>query len=96
MNDLNELKQEFLERVKLIASKANEYKESLDRYSYLWIEDRKESMRQFLLYNHILTQDEFNEIHTVVESPPTLDHFKQKVNGVLFENMSTHKFFNQN
>jgi len=79
MTDLNELKQEFLERVKSIANKANEFKDTLDQYSYLWLDDRKESMRQFLLYNHVLTQEEINEAYSVPELAPTLDHFKQKV-----------------
>ena len=87
--DLIELKQEFLERVKSIATKANEYKDSLDHYSFLWLDDRKESMRQFLLYNHVLTQDEVNEIFSVPELAPTLDHFKQKVKLKLKLNFKT-------
>ena len=82
MAELTEIKQEFLERVKSIANKANEYKDSFDQHSYLWLDDRKESMRQFLLYNHVLTQEEvlnYSDISAVPESAPTLEHFKQKV-----------------
>ena len=82
MSDLTEMKQDFMERVRSIIIKANEYKDSFDRFAYLWIEDRKEFMRQFLLYNHVLTQEEieFYGQSSVPESPPTLDQFKQQVN----------------
>lgn len=49
---------------------------------YLWGDDRNEFMRQFLLYNHVLTSEEI-EAHAeegVPESPPTLEQFKEQVN----------------
>jgi dynein heavy chain len=70
-----------MERVNQILAKANEYKESFNKYAYLWVDDRKEFMRQFLLYNHVLTQEEI-EAHAetgVPESPPTLEQFKAQV-----------------
>ena len=81
MADLTEMKQDFIDRVKSVITKANDYKDSFDQYAYLWLEDRKEFMRQFLLYNHMLTQEEI-EAHGesgVPESPPTLEQFKQQV-----------------
>ena len=47
-----------MERVNSIMSKANEFKDSFNKYAYLWVDDRKEFMRQFLLYNHVLTPEE--------------------------------------
>ena len=79
-NDLVEMRQDFMERVNVILTKANEYKDSFNKYAYLWVDDRKEFMRQFLLYNHVLTPEEI-EAHTegpVPESPPTLEQFKEQ------------------
>lgn len=78
--DLSDAKQELMERVNSILTKANEYKDSFNKYAYLWVDDRKEFMRQFLLYNHVLTQEEI-EAHAetgVPESPPTLEQFKEQ------------------
>lgn len=79
--DLSDAKQDVMERVNSIMTKANEYKDSFNKYGYLWVDDRKEFMRQFLLYNHVLTQEEI-EAHAetgVPESPPTLEQFKEQV-----------------
>jgi dynein heavy chain len=79
--DLTDTRQELMERVNSILTKANELKDSFSKYSYLWVDDRKEFMRQFLLYNHVLTQEEI-EAHAetgVPESPPTLEQFKEQV-----------------
>ena len=81
MPDLSEMRQDLMERVNSIVNKANEFKDSFSKYSYLWVDDRKEFMRQFLLYNHVLTQEEI-EAHAetgVPESPPTLEQFKAQV-----------------
>jgi dynein heavy chain, axonemal len=81
MPDLSEMRQDLMERVNSIVNKANEFKDSFSKYAYLWVDDRKEFMRQFLLYNHVLTQEEI-EAHTeggVPESPPTLEQFKDQV-----------------
>ena len=76
------MKQELMERVNSILTKSNEYKDSFSKHAYLWVDDRKEFMRQFLLYNHVLTQEEIEahiEIGGVPESPPTLEQFKEQV-----------------
>jgi len=70
-----------MDRVNTIMTKANEYKDSFSKYSYLWVDDRKEFMKQFLIYNHVLTPEEI-EAHVetgVPESPPTLEQFKEQV-----------------
>lgn len=64
-----------------IMNKACEYRNSFDSYAYLWVDDRNEFMRQFLLYNHVLTAEEI-EAHAeegVPECPPTLEQFKEQV-----------------
>jgi len=65
---------------------------SLRRYAYLWVDDRKEFMRQFLLYNHVLTAEEI-EAHAesgVPESPPTLEQFRSHIDSyeMLFNEVS--------
>lgn len=71
------LKQELTDRINMILNKSNDYKDSFNKYAYLWVDDRKEFMRQFLLYNHVLTPEEIEM--GVTESPPTLDQFKEQV-----------------
>ncbi len=75
------MKQDLIDRVNSVINKSNEFKDSFNKYAYLWTDDRKEFMRQFLLYNHVLTQEEI-EAHAetgVPESPPTLEQFKAQV-----------------
>ena len=93
MPDLSDMRQDLMERVNSVIHKANEFKDSFNKYAYLWVDDRKEFMRQFLLYNHVLTQEEIeaNAETGVPESPPTLEQFKGQVIGnnktnVLFSN----------
>ena len=83
MCDLSQIKNDFFERVKSIAFKANILKSSFDQYSYLWKDDRKECMEQFLTYNHFLTHEEKERL---AESPgcipelvPTMENFKKMV-----------------
>ncbi|XP_070581054.1 dynein beta chain, ciliary-like isoform X2 [Ptychodera flava] len=81
MLDLSEMRQEVMDRIQGVMNKAQEYRNSFDNYAYLWVDDRNEFMRQFLLYNHVLTTEEI-EAHAedgVPESPPTLDQFKEQV-----------------
>lgn len=87
MEQLSDMRQDLMERIQNIMNKGSEYRNSFDNYSYLWTDDRAEFMRQFLLYNHVLTPDEI-EAHAedgVPENPPTLKQFKDQVSP-LFEN----------
>ena len=80
-NDLAEMKNEFMDRVMNILTKANEFKDSFSKYAYLWHDDRQEFMKQFLLYNHVPTHEEIEAYAEtgVPESPPTLEQFKDQV-----------------
>lgn len=62
---------------------ALEYSSSLERYSYLWVDDRREFLRQFLLYGHVLTAEEIEAAgeEGVKEMPPSLGQFKEQVDG---------------
>jgi dynein heavy chain len=79
--ELSEMRNDQMDRVQSIMNKACEYRNSYENYAYLWVDDRNEFMRQFLLYNHVLTTEEI-EAHAedgVPECPPTLDQFKDQV-----------------
>lgn len=81
MEELSDMRQELMDRIQTIMNKACDYRNSFDNYAYLWVDDRNEFMRQFLLYNHVLTTEEI-EAHAddgVPECPPTLKQFKDQV-----------------
>ena len=81
MQDLGDLRTEFTDRVHAVIGKANEYRALFNKYAYLWVDDRQEFMRQFLLYGHVLTQEEIeaNAEQGVPQNPPTLQQFKEQV-----------------
>ena len=84
VDELSEMRQELMDRVSSVMNKASEYRNSFTVYEYLWVDDRQEFMRQFLLYGHVLTPEELEE-HAeegVPENPPTLDQFKTQVSNV--------------
>lgn len=59
------------------------YGNSFNKYAYLWVDDRQEFLRQFLLYGHVLTADEIDAAgeEGVKETPPVLAQFKEQVDG---------------
>jgi len=81
MQELSDMRAQLMEHVTLVMNSAAEYSASFDSYSYLWTDNRHEFMRQFLLYNHVLTADEI-EAHAddgMPESPPSLKQFREQV-----------------
>ena len=58
-----------------------EYRNSFENYAYLWVDDRQEFLRQFLLYGHVLTAEEIEAAgeEGVPETPPTLAQYKEQV-----------------
>ena len=58
-----------------------EYRNSFENYAYLWVDDRQEFLRQFLLYGHVLTAEEIEAAgeEGVAETPPTLSQYKEQV-----------------
>lgn len=44
-----------MERLRDTMKQANDWKEEVEENSYLWLDDRKEHIRQFLLYGRTLT-----------------------------------------
>ncbi|XP_075759566.1 dynein axonemal heavy chain 9 isoform X2 [Pelodiscus sinensis] len=83
MGDLADMRHSLMERVQNTLSACSDYRSSFEHYAYLYGDDRKEFMRQFLLYGHILTAAEI-EAHAdngVPESPPTLQQFREQIDS---------------
>ncbi|KAG7239799.1 hypothetical protein INR49_028387 [Caranx melampygus] len=81
MADLADMRHLLMERVQGVMAACCEFRNSLESYSYLYVDDRKEFMRQFLLYSHVLTSQEM-EVYAedgVPETPPTLENFREHV-----------------
>ena len=79
--ELSDLREELLVHVNNAIVLASEYCSSLQKYSYLWVDDRQEFMQQFLTYGHVLTAEEIEQHgdEGIPESPPTLEQFKMQV-----------------
>ncbi|XP_059180294.1 dynein axonemal heavy chain 9-like [Centropristis striata] len=83
MADLAEMRLLLMDRVQGVMATCCEFLNSLERYSYLYVDDRKEFLRQFLLYGHAVASQE-TEVYTdesLSESPPTLENFREQVDG---------------
>ena len=67
----------------LFQLQAVEYQNSIENYAYLWVDDRKEFLRQFLLYGHVLTAEEIEAAgeEGVAKTPPTVDQFEEQVDS---------------
>ncbi|KAM3873375.1 dynein axonemal heavy chain 11 [Diretmus argenteus] len=89
MQDLLELRQEIMERVENVLKKAQNYQRMFDCYTHLWLDDRAEFLRQFLLYGHALTREEMDAFgeDAFAENPPTIDKFKEQID--YYEDMYT-------
>ena len=81
MQELSDMRAELMEHVTLVMNSAADYRATFDAYSYLWTDDRHEFMRQFLLYNHVLTAEEIEAYAEdgMPESPPSLKQFRDQV-----------------
>jgi len=86
MEELSQMRTELMDHAQNIMNLATDFSSSYDNYSYLWVDDRQEFMRQFLLYGHVLTSDEIEASgdEGVPENPPTLAQFRQQVKSVRF------------
>lgn len=83
MADLANMRQLLMERVQRGIEKCCEYRNKLEDYAYLYVDDRKEFMQQFLQYGHVLTSEEIeaHAEHGIPENPPTLDQFREQVDS---------------
>ncbi|KAH0513439.1 Dynein heavy chain 11, axonemal [Microtus ochrogaster] len=58
MLGLAEVRREIMNRVADVISKVLEFRSSLETYSYLWVDDRAEILKQFLLYGPATPSEE--------------------------------------
>lgn len=92
--DLSDMRDEIISRVASVVSQASKYRDSYSSYSYLWVDDRLEFLSQFLLYGHVLSQEEIEQAgdEGVPENPPSLDLFKKKVDSYEAVYLEVEKF----
>ena len=81
MQELNDMRQDLLDRVSAACQSGCEYRSSFEKYAYLWVDDRQEFLQQFLRYGHVVTQEELEQAgdEGVPETPPTLTQFREQV-----------------
>ncbi|KAJ7420209.1 hypothetical protein BTVI_22374 [Pitangus sulphuratus] len=79
MPGLAELRQELLFRVQAAVSSCCAFRGSLERYSHVYGEERRELSRQFLLYGRALTAAELEAQAAVPEALPTLQQFREHI-----------------
>lgn len=72
-----------MERVQSMMALCCSYRNTFSQYSYLYVEDPKEVLSQFLLYGRVLTPEEI-EAHAedgIPENPPLLHQFKGQIDS---------------
>ncbi|XP_019507533.1 PREDICTED: dynein heavy chain 11, axonemal [Hipposideros armiger] len=81
MLGLAEVRQEILNRVAGVITKVLDFRNTLDMYAYLWVDDRAEFMKHFLLYGQTVSPEEIDSQanEEISEQPPTLDQFKEQI-----------------
>lgn len=79
MADLADMRHLLMGRVKEVMATCCQFQNSLESYSYLYVDDRKECMRHFLLYGQVSPEAGGFSDDVVSESPPTLDNFREQV-----------------
>ncbi|KAF5892934.1 dynein heavy chain 11, axonemal-like, partial [Clarias magur] len=79
--ELCDLAQLIRTRARATIFKVKEFQSSFRSYRYLWMGDRTEFMRQFLLYGHALSAEEAELYaeYELTKNPPKLDNFKQQI-----------------
>ena len=81
-------------RVSSVISQGTKYRDSYNTYAYLWVDDRQVFLNQFLVYGHVLTQEEIEAAgdEGVPEDPPTLDKFRKQVDSYEAVYLEVEKF----
>uniref|UniRef100_A0A670I3P5 Dynein axonemal heavy chain 17 n=1 Tax=Podarcis muralis TaxID=64176 RepID=A0A670I3P5_PODMU len=92
MGELMEIREEIGNIVVNAMKQGEEYEDSFEKYSYLWMDDPHEFMQRFLTFGHALTTEEL-ESHAEEYLPhvaPTLDQFQLQIDTYekLYEEVS--------
>ncbi|KAK4884537.1 hypothetical protein RN001_000808 [Aquatica leii] len=83
-NSISTHKQNLTTRVVAALYQAQEYINNFDEYTYLWIDNRQECLRQFLLYGRMLSVQELEEESDengpgLKQTPPTIVQFRSQI-----------------
>lgn len=81
--DLMEMREGISNLVVSTMKEAEEFQDSFERYSYLWVDDLHESMKNFLTYGRAVTLEDLDIRidESAPKTPPTLTQFQQQVRG---------------
>ncbi|XP_006734337.1 dynein heavy chain 17, axonemal [Leptonychotes weddellii] len=92
MTDLIEMREEMSNLVISAMKEAEEYQDSFERYSYLWMDDPQEFMKNFLIYGRAVTPEDLDTRaeETLSKTPPSLTQFQQQIDSYekLYEEVS--------
>ncbi|KAM9001324.1 dynein axonemal heavy chain 17 [Sarcophilus harrisii] len=90
--ELLEMREDVTNQVYTAMKQAEEYQDSFEKYSYLWIDNLREFMQLFLTYGHMFTQEELDARleESLPKTPPTLPQFQQQIDSYekLYEEVS--------
>lgn len=81
--DLARMRSVLMERVQSMMALCCSYRDTFSQYSYLYVEDRREILGQFLLYGHVPTPEEIeaHEEDGIPENPPLLHQFQAQIDS---------------
>lgn len=69
--------------VRRTMKKAVDYMKKYQEFSYIWLDDKKQVLKNFLKFGRVLTVEELETIDsedcTIIEETPTLDKFRNQV-----------------
>lgn len=85
MLGLAEVRQEIMNRVLNVINKVLDFRNTLETHAYLWVDDRAEFMKHFLLYGHTVSSEEMDARanEDIPKQPPTLEQFKEQARKTL-------------
>ncbi|KAI3381366.1 hypothetical protein SNEBB_008024 [Seison nebaliae] len=89
--DLNDLRTSFMAQVNEVMQKAEDYRHGFEQYAYLWENSQVQYMKEFLIYNHPLSNEEHEKLliagqgatdeKGIPKCPPTLAQFKEQIDS---------------
>ncbi|XP_069339031.1 dynein axonemal heavy chain 17 [Eulemur rufifrons] len=91
MSDLIEMREELSTVVINAMKEAEEYQDSFERYTYLWMDDPQEFMKNFLIFGRPPTSEDLDtRTDDTPKTPPTLAQFQQQIDSYekLYEEVS--------
>ncbi|KAL1493068.1 hypothetical protein ABEB36_011203 [Hypothenemus hampei] len=85
--DIVDIKDDILLNVRKLTEEASEFSDSFHVYSYLWLDDRDEFLKQFLTYGRQLSKEELESEDSPIPkpNPPKMEGFREQIDH--FENL---------